>query len=142
MFRSAQKSSQFKSVSNPYQCGLNNLNILGHAGQPVRDLMRCSSLSTPIQALTTCLDARLLAPTAPDTLITQAFDKADPFVIEAMPQVLFSGGHDQAEYEWRAPSQGAPGTLCVCVPAFHKHPSVVLVSLNDPRDVHVQEFGT
>jgi len=141
-FPTAQKNSQFKSVSNPYECTLGGLQILGSAGQPVRDMLRCTSISTPMEALTTCLDASLLAPTAPDTLITQPFDKADPFIIEKMPQVLFSAGHSKAEVEWRAAAPGSPGTLCVCVPAFHKHPAVVLVNLQDPRDVHIEEFGT
>jgi len=141
LFRSAAKCKQFKSVSNPYRCVLNSLEILGHSGQPIRDLMRCTSLPTPMGALTTCLDGRMLAPTVPDTLTTQPFENSDPFVIETMPQVFFSGGHDQASYEWRTSSNGTSGTLCVCVPAFHKHPSVVLVNLNDPRDVHVQNFG-
>lgn len=140
-FRTARNSSQFKSVSNPYQCTLEGVNVLGHSGQPVRDLLRCSSLSSPIDALTTCLDASLLAPTAPDSLGTQPFEKADPFVIEKAPQVLFSGGHSQAEYQYRAPEPGGAGTLCVCVPAFHANPSIVLINLSDPRDVCVQDFG-
>jgi len=142
-FRSARKCSQFKSVSNPYQCSVGDLEILGHAGQPIRDLMRCTSIATPMQALTTCLDARLLGPTAPDTLVTQPFEKGDPFIIDKTPQVFFSGGHSEFECEWREPAAaGSSGTLCVCVPAFHKLPSVVLVNLKDPRDVRVQEFGT
>lgn len=141
LFRSAQKSSQFKSVSNPYQCSLGDLKVLGHSGQPVRDLMRCTSIATPLEALSTCLDGQLIAPTAPDTLITQSFAKADPFVMEAMPQILFSAGHGKGEYEYRGPSsEGADGTLCVCVPAFHKHPSVVLVNMSNPRDIRIQEF--
>jgi len=142
LFRSASKCSQFKSVSNPYQCSLGDMLVLGHSGQPVRDLMRCTSIPTPMQALTTCLDACLLAPTAPDTLTTQPFANTDPFVVETMPQVLFSGGHEKTAYELRTPSGGGSGILCVCVPAFHKHPSLVLVNLRDPRDVRVHEFGS
>jgi len=140
-FPAACKSSQFKSVSNPYQCNLSGLDILGHSGQPVRDLMRCTSIASPMEALARCLDASLLAPTAPDTLITQPFDKADPFIIEKMPQVFFSGGHSKAQYELRAAAAGSPGTMCICVPAFHQHPAVVLVNLKDPRDVRIEEFG-
>jgi len=141
-FRSARNCSQFKSVSNPYQCSVGGMQLLGHSGQPIRDLMRCSSIPTPIAALATCLDASLLVPTAPDTLATQPFEKADPFIIETAPQVLFSGGHSEVEYEWREPvATGSSGTLCVCVPSFHKRPAVVLVNLNNPRDVRVMEFG-
>lgn len=140
-FKTAQKCSQFKSVSNPYQCTLGDLEISGHSGQPVRDLLRCTSIPGPMQALTTCLDASLLAPTAPDTLVTQSFKEADPFIIEKAPQVLFSGGHDKAEYEMRTTASGKSGTLCVCVPAFHKQPALILVNLRDPREVLVQNFS-
>merc|ERR1711924_287035 len=67
-FKSSRNCSQFKSVSNPYQCSVGGMQLLGHSGQPIRDLMRCSSIPTPIAALATCLDANLLVPTAPDTI--------------------------------------------------------------------------
>lgn len=141
-FKSSRHCSQFKSVSNPYQFSASGMQLLGHSGQPIRDLMRCSSIPTPIAALATCLDANLLVPTAPDTIATQPFDKADPFIIEGSPQVLFSGGHSEVEYEWREPvAAGSSGTLCVCVPSFHKRPSVVLVNVHNPRDIQVVEFG-
>jgi DNA polymerase delta subunit 2 len=141
-FKAAKKTGNFKSVTNPYQCTLDDLNFVGHSGQPVEDLLRCTSLPTPLAALTASLDACLLAPTAPDTLGTQPYAEADPFVIEKTPQVLFSGGHAKVEFDWRSSSSDGPGTLCVCVPAFSSQPSAVLVNLNNPKDVRVQHFGT
>lgn len=140
-FKTAAKCEKFKAVSNPHRCTLGDLEMQGHSGQPIRDLMRCTSISSPMEALKTCLDASLIAPTAPDTLATQSFKEADPFIMEKNPKVFFSGGHSKAEYEWRAPASGDTGTLCVCVPAFHQQPAVVLVNLSDPRDIIVQDFG-
>jgi DNA polymerase delta subunit 2 len=140
LFRTAKKSTNFKSVSNPYQCNVGELRLMGHSGQPTQDLLRCTSMKSPLEALATSLDACLLAPTAPDTLGTQPFSEDDPFIIEKVPQILFSGGHDQLEFEWRSSSNG--GTLCMCVPAFHHKPVVVLVNLADPKDVRVQDFST
>jgi DNA polymerase delta subunit 2 len=140
LFRTAVKSNKFKSVSNPYQCTMEDLHILGHSGQPVDNLLRCTSMEKPLEALTKCLDARLLAPTAPDTLGTQPFADVDPFVIDKVPHILFSGGHDKLEFEWRASTDNS-GTLCICIPAFSKQPAVVLVNLRDPRDVQVHELG-
>jgi len=130
----------FKAVSNPHSCSVGGVKLLGHSGQPIEDLMRCTSIPTPLEALLTTLEALHLAPTAPDTLATQPFTEADPFVIDEVPHVLFAGGCAQAAHEWRPSSRGEGGTICVCVPAFHKQPAVVLVNLHDPRDVKVQEF--
>jgi DNA polymerase delta subunit 2 len=142
LFRTARKRRNFRLVTNPYEITLDGMQILGHAGQATQDLLQCTSLATPLEALGLCLNAHHLAPTAPDTLPMQPFTKDDPFVIERVPQLLFSAGHKQAEYEWRASSAPGSGTMCVCVPAFNQCPAVVLVNLRNPRDVIVQEFGS
>lgn len=141
LMRSARKCQKFRAVTNPYETTLDGMLVLGHAGQAVQDLLRCTSLASPLEALTLCLNAHQLAPTAPDTLATQPFVKDDPFVMEQIPQLLFSGGHGKVEYAWKASSAVGSGTMCVCVPAFNQCPAVVLVNLRDPRDVVVQEFG-
>lgn len=131
-----QARGSFKSVCNPYSFEA-GLSIMGHAGQPVEDLCRVSSLS-PLEALVSCLEARHLAPTAPDTLAIQPFADVDPFVMEVPPHVLFSGNCSKAESLWRACPRGGSGTQCICVPAFHLCPAVVLV--NDARDVRFEHF--
>mmetsp|Transcript_88103 Transcript_88103/g.272967 ORF Transcript_88103/g.272967 Transcript_88103/m.272967 type:complete len:690 (+) Transcript_88103:54-2123(+) len=131
----------FKSVTNPYECSVDGVSVLGHAGQPVEDILRCTSLGSPLEALAACLRASHIAPTAPDTLPTQPFSGSDPFILGEVPHVFFSGGHAEAAHQWHPSARGAGGTLCAVVPAFHKKPAVVLVSLRDPRDVRVKEFG-
>ncbi|CAE7192089.1 Pol31 [Symbiodinium natans] len=133
-------SSGFRPVGNPCSLNFDGLEVLGHSGEPVKDLLRCTQLQ-PMQALQKCLEARHLAPTAPDTLLTQPFEDSDPFVLESVPHILFSGGHDKAVQAWHPCARGGGGTQCICVPAFHLQPAVVLVNLRDPRDVRVEEFS-
>lgn len=133
-----QNRGSFRSVSNPhaFEAGLS---FTGHSGQPVEDLVRVSSLS-PLESLVSCLEGRHLAPTAPDTLAIQAFADKDPFVLDAPPHVLFAGNCAKAKNLWRACPRGGSGTQCICVPAFHLYPAVVLVKA-DPRDVKVEYLG-
>ena len=81
------------------------MELLGHSGQPVKDMQRSMAME-PLDALEMSLRARHLAPTAPDTLPTQPFEDADPFVLEATPHVLFSGGHERAQHRWHGGQQG------------------------------------
>lgn len=141
LFPRAQGCSGLRLAGNPYEREVGGMRILGHAGQPVDDILRCSSILQPIHALSLTLEAMHLAPTAPDTLATQPFVESDPFVLDTMPHLLFSGGQKQAAHEWRACKRGDAGTQCVCVPSFHDHPAIVLINLRDPRDVRVKEFG-
>lgn len=141
LFKSVRKCGDFKSVTNPYECSLDGISVLGHSGQPIEDMMRCTSLAEPLEALAICLRASHLAPTAPDTLPTQPFLKSDPFVLEEPPHIFFSGGHASAGHQWHPSARGEGGTLCASVPAFHKKPAVLLVNLRNPRDVRVREFG-
>mmetsp|Transcript_44290 Transcript_44290/g.96246 ORF Transcript_44290/g.96246 Transcript_44290/m.96246 type:complete len:552 (-) Transcript_44290:170-1825(-) len=140
LFRRSRSCNGFRSVKNPYDAMVDSLHILGHSGQPVEDIMRCSLIERPLEALSLSFEALHLAPTAPDTLATQPFKDADPFIIDTVPHVLFSGGHDREAHAWRAGSAG--GTQILCVPSFASHAAVVLVNLHDPRDVRVQEFST
>eukprot|EP00933_Yihiella_yeosuensis_P004466 TRINITY_DN108835_c0_g1_i1.p1 TRINITY_DN108835_c0_g1~~TRINITY_DN108835_c0_g1_i1.p1 ORF type:complete len:638 (-),score=196.43 TRINITY_DN108835_c0_g1_i1:325-2238(-) len=137
LFKRLRSCSGFRPMSNPASFNAAGLKVVGHGGQPVEDLMRCAKFENPIDALTTCLEARHLAPTAPDTLPARPFEDEDPFVIDStsQPHVLFSGGHSKASHRW------SNSTQCICVPSFFEQPAVVLVNLHDPRDVRVQSFG-
>jgi DNA polymerase delta subunit 2 len=141
LFPKAKACRDFRLATNPHQAEVEGLRILGHAGQPVEDLLRCTRLDSSLQALTMSLEAQHLAPTAPDTLAAPPFSESDPFVIENPPDVLFSGGHASAAYEWRQVTGATKPTLCLCVPALSQQPAVVLVSLSDLRDVQVVSFG-
>jgi DNA polymerase delta subunit 2 len=140
LFRRARLCQDFHAVTNPYECSSSGLHLLGHAGQPVDDILCSTRAVTPLQALEMSLRARHLAPTAPDTLPTPPFHDCDPFVIQDAPHVLFSGGHDKAAFRWHPAPCGSTGTLCLCVPAFHRQPAVILVNMHDPSDVRTHFF--
>lgn len=44
-----------------------------------------------LSLLSSCLEWRHLAPTAPDTLATYPFHDCDPFIIDSTPHVIFAG---------------------------------------------------
>lgn len=138
----AGSGGALRAVSNPYRSRVEGVCVSGHSGQPVQDMLRCSRLSSPLDALSSCLQAMHLAPTAPDTLAAQPSTGRDPFVIEEVPHVLFSAGHAAAAWRWcgtaGADDSEARGTMCICVPAFSSQPAVVLANLGDLQDVRVQ----
>lgn len=155
LFKSLRSCRDFKAVGNPYEADFGGLRMLGHSGTPVEDLIRCSvGLDDPLDALQLTLQARHLAPTAPDTLTTQPLAKGaqDPFVIGssnavATPHVLFSGCHAQAAHRWcalpepgrtwAAPGHNGGGVSAIAVPALHSSTTVVLVNLHDATDVRI-----
>eukprot|EP00443_Scrippsiella_acuminata_P021704 CAMPEP_0115348390 /NCGR_PEP_ID=MMETSP0270-20121206/95382_1 /TAXON_ID=71861 /ORGANISM="Scrippsiella trochoidea, Strain CCMP3099" /LENGTH=712 /DNA_ID=CAMNT_0002770363 /DNA_START=88 /DNA_END=2228 /DNA_ORIENTATION=- len=97
--RACPLKGSMRCVSNPYSEVVDSfgVSLLGHSGQPVQDILRCTRGTTPLGALRMCLEALHLAPTAPDTLAAPPFEGEDPFVIKDVPHVLFSGGHLRAE---------------------------------------------
>jgi len=140
LFPRARGSKKLRFASNPYQRNLGAVRILGHSGQPVKDILRCTEIGDALGALTMSLETLHMAPTAPDTLAMPPFVEIDPFIINTLPHLLFSGGHDKVQHEWRACARGDSGTQSVCVPAFHKSPAIVLVNLNNTKDIQVKIF--
>ena len=57
-------TSSLHKVAHRYDhlFSLGDLIVMGHSGQPVEDILRCSMLSTPLDALTMSLEALHLAP--------------------------------------------------------------------------------
>jgi len=68
ILQEATRFSSTKLASNPYLCKLGGRQILGHAGQPVHNLMMVTDEMDPLQLLKSTLDWGHIVPTAPDTL--------------------------------------------------------------------------
>ena len=125
------KEQTFKLVPNPHSFQLgDNLNVLGHSGQPLQDALRYMSPS--VDALDvlqrSLLQYRHLAPTAPDTLACYPFHDRDPFVIEKDNyRVLFAGGCSKFSTSF------VQGTRFICVPDFRTTKQIVLVNLDSPE---------
>mmetsp|Transcript_33292 Transcript_33292/g.86326 ORF Transcript_33292/g.86326 Transcript_33292/m.86326 type:complete len:277 (+) Transcript_33292:506-1336(+) len=114
-----------KAVSNPCAMEVAGCKVLGSSGQPVSSVLQFTNLERPVDALRTCLEARLMAPTAP-TELAIAPHVEDPMVImdNHVPRVMFSGNHPTFQTDQRE------DVVFVCVPAFHQRPAVVLVDLD------------
>lgn len=110
-------SSKFNTLgltTNPYAARLaDNVEILGHSGQPVDDLLLQMNFansaenndqessramevvqdgpSHSLDALQMTLQWGHICPTAPDSLASYPFTDEDPFIIMKAPSIYFSG---------------------------------------------------
>lgn len=91
MFPKSVPYKTLNRVTNPYECNIGGVRILGSSGEPILDILRYSDIVEPIEALENCLKWGHMAPTAPDTLACYPYYDNDPFVIENCPHVLFAG---------------------------------------------------
>lgn len=94
LFPKAMTYKSLHNVSNPYECDVDGIKILGSSGQPVTDILAFSDIEQSIVALEKCLEWGHIAPTAPDTLGCYPFYENDPFIIEKCPHVMFAGNQD------------------------------------------------
>lgn len=130
MFPNSMAYKSLNQVSNPYECQLSGVRILGNSGQPVRDVLRFCDLENPIDALESCLRWGHMAPTAPDTMGCFPFYEQDPFVMEECPHVMFAGNQDQFETRVCSGSEGQEVRL-ISVPQFSKTCTAVILNLKN-----------
>lgn len=121
----------FHAVTNPYRFKTNNVNFLGHSGQPISNIKKFSKYTNELDILQRTLEWQHLAPTAPDTLACYPFFKRDPFVLddESCPHVLFSGNMDS--YGDRlVKGENGQAVRLITIPKFNETNSAVLLNLN------------
>ncbi len=129
----ARYAATLARCTNPHECALDGVRILGTSGQNVDDLYRCTTSEDRLELLAAALEWGHLAPSAPDTLACYPFHDRDPFLVGGTPHILFAG--NQPAYASAllrgAPAGGAPGatTRLVLVPSFATTGTVVLVNL-------------
>jgi DNA polymerase delta subunit 2 len=135
-------------VTNPHECALDGVRILGTSGQNVDDLYRCTDTEARLGLLASTLAWGHLAPSAPDTLACYPFHDRDPFLVGATPHILFAG--NQPAYATQllrgrvrgSGGEGAGGsgdaaaaaahegvTRIILVPSFATSGTIVLVNL-------------
>jgi len=138
MFPQAAQLASFQAVTNPYNCRLDEALIVGTSGQNVSDLLRSTSLDSPLEALRCTLTWGHIAPTAPDTLACYPYIDSDPFILRECPHIYFAGNCDSFATELHEDSTQAKRTRLVCVPSFSRTQSVAVVDLDtlDCRQVN------
>ncbi|CAM9388468.1 unnamed protein product [Ectocarpus fasciculatus] len=140
-------SSKFNTLgltTNPYAARLaDNVEILGHSGQPVDDLLAMEVVqdgpSHSLDALQMTLQWGHICPTAPDSLASYPFTDEDPFIITKAPSIYFAGNQDRFEASVQEFPSGHKTTV-ICVPDFRKTRDVVLVNLRS-LECRVMNFG-
>lgn len=95
LFSNAKYFKSFNRVSNPYDCEVDEIRLIGNSGQPISSILAYSDITEPIEALEQCLKWSHLAPTAPDTLGCHPFSENDPFIITECPHVFFTGNQEK-----------------------------------------------
>ena len=117
-----------RRVTNPHQCLLGGVRLLGTSGQNVDDLYRCTGQEERLECAVATLQWGHLAPSAPDTLSCHPFSDRDPFLMPNLPHLYFVG--NQPGYASRL-MRGAGGgvTRVVLVPRFCSTGTFVLVNL-------------
>ncbi|CAL4068509.1 unnamed protein product, partial [Meganyctiphanes norvegica] len=99
LFPKASIYSSLHNVANPYECEVGGRVLVGSAGQNVRDVLRCSAMTNPLEVLERLCDWGHLAPTAPDTLQCYPYYTHDPFVIDNSPDIFFVGNQKTFEHK-------------------------------------------
>ncbi|GFG38024.1 hypothetical protein Cfor_10623 [Coptotermes formosanus] len=140
MFPQASAYQTLHGVPNPYECEIGGRRVLGTSGQPVRDIACYSKLSDPLNILQHTLEWAHIAPTCPDTLSCYPYYQEDPFIISECPDIYFAGNQPHFQSKLYEGPEGQRVRL-ICIPAFSKTHSCVVVNLNN-LDCYPVCFGT
>ncbi|KAK2156975.1 hypothetical protein LSH36_201g02010 [Paralvinella palmiformis] len=97
MFPMATRYQTMHCVTNPYECSVDGIRILGTSGQPVEDMYHYSNIDNHLDLLEDTLVAGHMAPTAPDTLVDVIVDKIDVIVDQVDVIVDISGCYPFAD---------------------------------------------
>ncbi|XP_033729359.1 DNA polymerase delta subunit 2-like [Pecten maximus] len=140
MFPQASSYTTFHTTTNPYNCSVDGVSIIGTSGQPTHDIIKYSTNDDPVDILEKCLSWGHLAPTAPDTLGCYPYYGKDPFILEECPHIYFAG--NQSSYGCKL-HKGPTGqeVLLVSVPRFCQTSTCVLINLKT-LECQAVEFST
>ncbi|XP_039262136.2 DNA polymerase delta subunit 2-like [Styela clava] len=124
------RTSTFKTVTNPYECEIEEVKILGTSGQNIKNLQQFGNESDSMKLLEQTLLSAHLAPTAPDSLGCFPYYENDPFIIpeDNFPHVYFAGNQETYGAKTITGNDGQ-SVLAISVPSFDKTETAVLLNL-------------
>eukprot|EP00898_Chlorokybus_atmophyticus_P001836 jgi/Chlat1/2653/Chrsp178S02503 len=128
LFQAASHYSSYLAVTNPHECDIGGVRFLGTSGQNVDDIWKYSAQEDRLALMELTLQARHLAPTAPDTLACYPFADREPFIIETCPHVYYTGNQPSFATKKLMGLDGQE-TRIVLIPRFDQSGTVVLVNL-------------
>ena len=106
-------TSTLTRTTNPCTLTIDSTTLICTAGQNIDDIYHYIEGEDRLSMAERCLDWRVVAPTAPDTLWCYPFVDRDPFVITETPQVLVVG--NQPEFATRLVERGGEKCRVVLV---------------------------
>lgn len=128
MFPQSGPCGSFQSVTNPYECMIEDRIIFGTSGQNISNIQKYSNINDPMEALKCIARWSHIAPTCPDTLGCYPYTNADPFIINNCPHILFAGNTSAYKTDDFIGDNGKKIKL-VCVPSFSETKSVAVINL-------------
>jgi len=160
MLPNCSRFSTMALTTNPYEAQCGGRVLLGHSGQPLKDMLLQVPEDTDNAANTMDMDSGTgtgadpaadtssaralklleqavrwgnLCPTSPDSLPCYPFLQEDPFVMDALPDVVFAGTMGSYATSMVDSFAGAAAknhrTRCILVPSFKARGEVVLLDL-------------
>uniref|UniRef100_A0A6B2FXP9 DNA polymerase delta subunit 2 (Trinotate prediction) n=1 Tax=Myxobolus squamalis TaxID=59785 RepID=A0A6B2FXP9_MYXSQ len=117
-------------VTNPVECLIRGFKILGTSGENIKSISRYSSLKHPLEIAEFFLNSNLIFPNSPENYGCFQFSGKDPFMINSLPRIFFSGGC--SEFSSKIITDEAHNNSCLIlnIPKFSDTVSSVAVNLN------------
>lgn len=120
--------AEFEAVTNPYYCRIGAVELLGTAGQNLKELYKYSAVDEGLEQLECTLRWGHMAPTCPDTLGCYPYFDKDPFILKNCPHVYFAGNQKAFKSKLVVGEEGQQ-CLLLTVPRFSVSGSCVLLNL-------------
>ncbi|XP_074647132.1 DNA polymerase delta subunit 2-like [Tubulanus polymorphus] len=130
MFPQAMSYPTLHTVTNPYECSIDNVQILFSSGESLSDIYKYTSFDDRLEILEQSLKWGHLTPTAPDTLGCYPYYDEDPFIISQCPHIYVVG--NQSEFGSKT-FEGREGQkVClVTLPKFSSTQTCALINLRN-----------
>ena len=125
--RTGRHLNSFNTVCNPHAFEVDGVTMLGSSGQNLDDMYKFVESESRLDLMAKMLNARHIAPTAPDTLGCYPFFERDPFILEELPRLFFCG--NQPRFETKVLGTSETSVRLIAVPSFAKTHTAVLVNL-------------
>jgi len=127
MFPQAGLMPTLQTVTNPYSMQIGGREFLIVSGQTITDILRNSTIESPLDAMHKCLEWAHVAPTSPDTLGCYPYTEEDPHILTSLPDIFIAG--NQPQYGAKKGFINGHEVLLVAVPKFSDSKIMVKISL-------------
>jgi len=133
-FPKCSAQDKFELCTNPHEFQHGGATFLGTSGENVTDALRGTKVNDSVQILKSLLQARHIAPTAPDTLPCLPHKTDDVLTIDKVPRVFFAGNQQKFGVE------SFQGVTLLSIPTWSQGRGAAFLSLDDPDKAEFISF--